>query len=144
VKWTVAIVAVVVGVTGLCRADVARGDFDGRCFAHDGVSSDQRLESCTAVIQSPGQTRLTLAVAYGNRGAAYYNQGQHDLAIADLDEAIRLDPKLATAYGIRGFAYNSKGQRDRAIADLDEAIRLDPNNARLHHSRRRLLQQGPA
>jgi tetratricopeptide (TPR) repeat protein len=38
-----------------------------------------------------------LAVAYGNRGIACNDKGQHDRAIADLDEAIRLDPKNALA-----------------------------------------------
>jgi hypothetical protein len=48
------------------------------------------------------------------------------LSLRELDEAIRLNPKLAGAYSNRGDAYRQKGELDRAIADLSEAIRLDP------------------
>jgi tetratricopeptide (TPR) repeat protein len=139
-KWTVAIVAVVVGVAGLCRADDARRDFDNRsrCFAPDGaVSPEQRRESCTAVIESPGQTRQALVVAYDNRGIHYSRKGEYDRAIPDFDEAIRLDPKFAQAYNNRGIAYNNKGSYDRAIADFDEAIRLDSKNAAAYTNRGR-------
>ncbi len=68
-KWTIAIVAMAIGVTGLCHAadPQARRDL---CFAVDGMSPEQKLESSTAVIQSAGRTRQTLALAYVNRGSA--------------------------------------------------------------------------
>ena len=53
--------------------------------------------------------------------------GRFDRAIADLDEAIRLDPNFAVAYNNRGDAYRQKGELERAIADFNEALRLDPN-----------------
>ena len=58
--------------------------------------------------------------------ALYGNKGDQDRAIADYDQAIRLDPGLAHAYANRGSAYTDKMDYDRAIADLDQAIRLDP------------------
>jgi tetratricopeptide (TPR) repeat protein len=133
-KWTVAIVAVVVGVTGLFRAADAqpRRYFDdgGRCFARHGtVSPEQRLESCTALIHSAGQTRRAVVAAYNRGGIAYDDKGEHDRAIADFDEAIRLDPKSAFAYNNRGGAYASKGDYARAIADYDQALTLDPSLA---------------
>jgi tetratricopeptide (TPR) repeat protein len=137
-KWTVAMVAVVVGVAGVCRADDARRDFDNRsrCFAPDGaVSPEQRRESCTAVIESPGQTRQALVVAYDNRGIHYSRKGEYDRAIPDFDEAIRLDPKFAQAYNNRGIAYNNKGSYDHAIADFDEAIRLNPKFTLAYYNR---------
>ena len=56
-------------------------------------------------------------------GSAYANKGQYDRAIADFDEAIKLDPEYALSFYNRGCAYAMKGQHDRAIADYDEAIR---------------------
>jgi tetratricopeptide (TPR) repeat protein len=64
-----------------------------------------------------------------NRGIAYGNKGDNDHALADYNEAIRLDPKNAVPFLYRGIAYGKKGDKDRALADFNEAIRLDPNNA---------------
>jgi tetratricopeptide (TPR) repeat protein len=61
-------------------------------------------------------------------------KGDYDRAIADLDEAIRLDAdKLA--YYVRGQAYYLKHDYDRAIADFDEAIQRDPKDARAYNNR---------
>src|SRR5262249_6279407 len=68
-------------------------------------------------------------------GWAYNNKGEYDRAIADLDEAIQLRPKLANPYSHRGFAYGKKGDYERAMADLNKAIELDPKYARGHTNR---------
>jgi tetratricopeptide (TPR) repeat protein len=47
-------------------------------------------------------------------------------AIADYDQAIRLDSNDAHAYNRRGIAYANKKDYDRAIADYSQAIQLDP------------------
>ena len=56
-------------------------------------------------------------------------------ALADLNEAIRLDPRNAKAFSNRGGAWFKKGQLDQAIADCTEAIRLDPRMASAHGNR---------
>jgi tetratricopeptide (TPR) repeat protein len=69
------------------------------------------------------------AAEHTRRAEALLSEGQWDLAIADLNKAIELDPKLAVAYNNRGWAYNGKGQRDLAIADFKMCINLsqDPS-----------------
>ncbi len=59
-------------------------------------------------------------------GLAYDAKNNHDRAIADFNEAIRLNPKYTFAFNNRGNAYDAKNDHDRAIADYTEAIRLDP------------------
>jgi tetratricopeptide (TPR) repeat protein len=56
-------------------------------------------------------------------------RGDPDHAIADADEAIRLDPKDAAAFRTRGKALTDKGAYDRAIADYQAALKLDPKLA---------------
>ena len=72
---------------------------------------------------------------YWERGLAYENKGEHDRAIADFTEAIRLDPKYDIEYYGRGLAYENKGDYDKAIPDYTEAIRLDPKDARAYWGR---------
>jgi lipoprotein NlpI len=92
-------------------------------------SADQRINSCSSIIQSGRETGRNLAVVYYSRGLAYYDKGDDDRAIAEYNEAIRLDPKFAYAYSSRGLAYDHKGDLERASPDYDEAIRLDPKYA---------------
>jgi tetratricopeptide (TPR) repeat protein len=49
-------------------------------------------------------------------------KGDYAKALADCNEAIRLDPKVAMAYDNRGRAYVVLGQLDKAIADFQEAL----------------------
>ena len=47
-------------------------------------------------------------------------------AIADLDKAIELDPKLAGAYYNRGFTYRELGEEEEAKKDFKKAQEIDP------------------
>jgi Flp pilus assembly protein TadD len=53
----------------------------------------------------------------------------YDRAIADCNEALRVDPKHMNAFLNRGLAYAAKRNYSQAIADYDQAIRLDPKSA---------------
>ena len=93
------------------------------------------ISACTALIQSGRETATGLAVAFYNRGNAYNKNGRYDRAIADYDQAIRLDPNQAHAFRNRGAVYAAKGQYDRAIQDYDQAILLDPHDAGAFNNR---------
>lgn len=45
-------------------------------------------------------------------------------AIADFNEAIKLNPALAEAYGNRGILYSQTGNKPTALADLRQAAQL--------------------
>ena len=98
-------------------------------------SADQRINGCTSIIQSSRETRRNVAIAYYSRGLAYYDKGDDDRAIAEFNEAIRLDPKFAYAYSSRGLAYDHKGDLGHADPDYNEAIRLDPKYAQAYFNR---------
>lgn len=57
------------------------------------------------------------AVSFFESGNAWYAKREYDKAIADYDEAIRLDPDYALAYMNRAAAYRTKGDTERAEAD---------------------------
>ena len=73
--------------------------------------------------------------AYNNRGVAKNNLGRHEEAIADYDEAIRLNPDYDYAYNNRGVAKKNLGRHEEAITDYDEAIRLKPDYAMIYNNR---------
>ena len=66
---------------------------------------------CTRSINSGKWKGRYLAAFYSNRAVAYRDKGDNDRAIADLNEAIRLDPKLVMAFNNRGAAYNEQGRQ---------------------------------
>jgi tetratricopeptide (TPR) repeat protein len=104
------------------------------CDGEDGATVAQRLDGCSAVIKGGREKGDKLAEVFNHRGVAYRLKGDHDRAIADYAQAIRLNAKFAAAYNNRGVAYDHKGDYDRAIADYDQAIKLKPS-AEIHFNR---------
>jgi len=81
------------------------------------------------VAQSEGSCRQTFFVskaadAFYDSGKLYHIDGQHELAIQDYTEAIRLDPEYAKAYNNRGLTYQSLGQVEEAERDFAKAKEL--------------------
>ena len=69
------------------------------------------------------------AYVYRYRGRCWFRLGKADKALADFDEAIRLNPDLANAYSYRGELLVVMGENERALADLSRAIELDAEDA---------------
>src|SRR5262244_419059 len=94
------------------------------CVNEAKESPDLQISGCTTIIRSGRESNKNLAIAFNNRGNAYYDKKEHDRAIADYDQAIKLDPNYARAFYNRGISYDDKGLHDRAIEDYTHAIRL--------------------
>jgi tetratricopeptide (TPR) repeat protein len=76
------------------------------------------------------------AYAHAARAVSRMGKGDRDeKALADLNLAIRLDPKLAVAFEQRGYIAYGKKEYDKSLADLNEAIRLDPQIRWPYHVR---------
>ena len=105
------------------------------CGGKGNASADQIISGCTALIGSGRGNNKGLSEAAYNRGNAYASIGELDRAIADYDQAIRLNPTMAAAFDNRGRAYSLKNQFERAVADYDKAVRLNPNSAVALHNR---------
>jgi tetratricopeptide (TPR) repeat protein len=147
--------ALVAAVASAPAARAQQSDELRLCSAAAGASPDQTRASCTSVsgpvqsgnpvasgpsqpsgqpvgsasaIQTPSPPAKSALDLY-NQGSVHLRGKEYDLAIADLDAAIKLNPKYVFALNARGLAYESKGQHDLAIADYDHAIELDAKQA---------------
>jgi lipoprotein NlpI len=104
------------------------------CAGNDGTADD-RIAACTRAVASEQLSQEKLAKTFHSRGVEWIGKGDYDRAIADYDEAIRLDPQDPLAYYNRGVAWHGKHDYDRAIADYDQAIRLNPQDPQAYDSR---------
>lgn len=68
--------------------------------------------------------RLPSVQAYYARGNAYLNTGKVNLALADMNEAIALEPRFAYAYIRRAHIYEQVGQQASEKSDYVKAIKL--------------------
>jgi tetratricopeptide (TPR) repeat protein len=105
------------------------------CTGLPGVAWDQQIKSCTALIQAGQGNVRDRAMAYDRRGNAYSAVGENDRAIADYNEAIRLDPNYAAPYYNWGEIYLDRNDADHAITEFDQSIRVDPKYARAYAGR---------
>jgi tetratricopeptide (TPR) repeat protein len=122
----------IVSCLGLFTATAATAEQTSREWQScNNADNDTRIAACTGILDKGGrESNKMRANAYANRGIAFGNKGQHDRAVQDFDEALRLDPQNAVMYNNnRGWAFTNKGDVDRGIRDFDEAIRRDPKLA---------------
>jgi len=94
--------------------------------ANKDAASEERIPACTAIIETGKLDPKELAAAYSERADAYQAEPDLAQALADANEAVRLDPGSASALFRRGDIYKNLYQDDQAIGDFTEAIRLEP------------------
>ena len=75
------------------------------------------------------------AVSLARRSRVYLSSSDLDRALADADEAIRLDQSCAEAHRARGRVLAKKGLAAAALAECNEAIRLDPAEGKAYYDR---------
>jgi tetratricopeptide (TPR) repeat protein len=80
-----------------------------------------------AIDREPG-----VSMSYYNRGYAFFKKGRYDMAMADFDKAIALNPVEYRAYAGRGIVFTRRGRTDRAIADFLKAVELNPSYSRAY------------
>lgn len=112
----------------------AQADTFGDCNpaaanAYSNVADDTVVGACTNLIRSGTLSVHDLAEAYDRRGLAYDRLHQFAAAVADYNEALRLDPESGHALNNRGVVFKDQKKYALAIADFTKAaakLGLDP------------------
>lgn len=74
------------------------------------------------------QNKDNEAIQHYNDGVNHEATGQPDLALADYNQSIQINPNYANAYNNRGLIYYDKTEYDLALADFNQAITLAPTD----------------
>jgi tetratricopeptide (TPR) repeat protein len=102
----------------------------------DKTDFDEAIKDYTTALGlEPNRSYIALGLdlrkdrIYLKRATARLKKHDRPGEVADLTEAIQLDPKNADYRSFRGHAWSRQGDHLRAIADFDEAIRIEPTKA---------------
>ena len=97
-----------------------------QCEAAQQIAPGERIAACTRMLGLTAQNPRAQAMVYTNRAWPYSLQGRFDLAMADLDQALRLQPNSAIVLNDRGFTFLRMGRLDLALANYNAALQSDP------------------
>jgi len=88
---------------------------------------EKAISLCTLALNDTRLPPGKRAWIFALRGTAHVKVEDHDKAIADFTQAIRLAPKYDLAYEMRGHAYHSKRDYDGAVSDFSAVVRIKPS-----------------
>jgi len=66
--------------------------------------------------------------------AGFYERGQMDVAIQELNQAVKLDPKNAKIYNVYGLVYATLGEEAKAQTNFLAALDLAPNDSEIRQN----------
>ncbi len=129
------LVVALLAASGMARAQSGAEEAIAWCEGRSNAAAERQIIGCTWIIGSGRLDVRIVSIAYSNRGNARSVQGDRAGALADYNEAIRLDPRNALAYNNRGKLRSDQGDAAGAIADYNEVIRLDPRYVFAYNNR---------
>jgi tetratricopeptide (TPR) repeat protein len=105
------------------------------CLAAAKLDDDRAIDLCGRLIASRNTERDDRIKALIARAGALTRKQQVDRALADYDDALRLDPKQPDILNARGELWLVKGEQPKALADFSAALRLQRDHpaARANH-----------
>jgi Flp pilus assembly protein TadD len=101
---------------------VSQGGIEGWVEKDKMLPIDEALDYFTAAIANNPQ----ISFFYSRRAAVYRWKGDHERALKDQDETIRLSPLEPAYFNNRAISHAAKRDFDKALEDYNEALRLKP------------------
>ncbi|MCG6872095.1 MAG: tetratricopeptide repeat protein [Gammaproteobacteria bacterium] len=94
-----------------------------------GPETSDQVEARIARISELIERSAKPAKLYLQRGDAYFQLREFDMASEDYTTAIELNPEIDEAWYGRGMARGRAGELDEAVADLGEFLRRNPDSS---------------
>ncbi|MBI5520817.1 MAG: tetratricopeptide repeat protein [Desulfovibrio sp.] len=98
-------------------------------------SPQAQVELFSRCLDSGSLSGATKATTLKQRAVAYMHLGQHQRAIDDVTEAMKIKPGDPDVYYLRGLAKRALGKHQEAIDDSTRAIGMEPKNAGAYANR---------
>lgn len=106
-------------------ARLLEGKFDEAVALFNQSISEQQQSSSNTLIDA----------LHAGRGEALLGLKKYEEALADFDQAIKLNSNKARYYTQRGLVRDRLGDKPGALADFDQAIRMEPDNGEAYFHR---------
>jgi type IV pilus assembly protein PilF len=74
------------------------------------------------------------AALHAELGTGYYERGQMEVALEELNEAASLDPSNPRVYNILGLVYAMLGENAKAEQNFQRALSLAPQDSEIRHN----------
>jgi class 3 adenylate cyclase len=113
-----------------------------KCTKPD-VYKDEAIAACTRLLGRERTNSTDAAAYYTNRGGALLTRGDYELALKDLNEAVRLNPNLAVALTMRGKTLEALDRKEEAVTDFKRALAIDGSIEDAQEGLERLEQNAP-
>ncbi len=81
--------------------------------------------------EAPAPVRANL---HAELAAGYYERGQMDVALQELNEAVKIDATNPKIYNVYGLVYATMGQDSDAVQNFRKAIELAPNDSEIRQN----------
>jgi len=112
------------------------------CFENAQTGTkDAGLEACTKALAQEQLSARDRSATLVNRGIIYNRTRQLDLALADFDQALQLNPELGEAYLNRGNTHFFRREFEAAAADYSRAIDLKCTDLHVAYYNRALVAE---
>lgn len=125
---------VLAGVVASAPAYAANPLWDQCKDVNNPQTADEALAACIRLFNDKSEAK-NQAMILRNRCGIYYTKNDYDHALADCNQALRLEPDSAIGYNRRGLIWYQMQRYDTAIGDFDQAIRIDANFAYAYFNR---------
>ncbi len=93
------------------------------------------FQACLNVVNSIITLKPDDAEAWNSKGAALFDLGRKEEAIAAYDKAMAIQPEYAEAWYNEGAALFAIGQKEEAIAAYDKALEIKPDHAKAWYNK---------